>query len=140
MIDFFEFRLQREGCDVIPSLCLLSGTEVHCALRLVWGGRRCGFVLRNQWEERRFSTAVKELACELRCLDLTDPITKCRNKENHITEEANIKASPRTARTLKDTFTVFRKHAKKPTAHLLLLTLKVEHQQFIKYMEMEERS
>ncbi|GFX73524.1 hypothetical protein TNCV_2342291 [Trichonephila clavipes] len=48
-------------------------------------------------------------------------ITKCRNKENHITDEANIKATPRTARTLKDTLTVFRKHAKKPTAHLLLL-------------------
>ncbi|GFY09444.1 hypothetical protein TNCV_4321231 [Trichonephila clavipes] len=50
-------------------------------------------------------------------------ITKCRNKENHITDEANIKAPPRTARTLslKDTLTVFRKHAKKPTAHLLLL-------------------
>ncbi|GFU76393.1 hypothetical protein TNCV_2159001 [Trichonephila clavipes] len=28
-------------------------------------------------------------------------ITKCRNKENHITDEANIKATPRTARTLK---------------------------------------
>ncbi|GFX50843.1 hypothetical protein TNCV_2731971 [Trichonephila clavipes] len=27
-------------------------------------------------------------------------ITKCRNKENHITDEANIKATPRTARTL----------------------------------------
>ncbi|GFT32861.1 hypothetical protein TNCV_5039031 [Trichonephila clavipes] len=48
-------------------------------------------------------------------------ITKCRNKENHITDEANIKATPRTARTLKDTLTVFRKHAKKPTAHLLQL-------------------
>ncbi|GFX45244.1 hypothetical protein TNCV_3432921 [Trichonephila clavipes] len=48
-------------------------------------------------------------------------ITKCRNKENHLTDEANIKATPRTARTLKDTLTVFRKHAKKPTAILLLL-------------------
>ncbi|GFT51425.1 hypothetical protein TNCV_3348651 [Trichonephila clavipes] len=48
-------------------------------------------------------------------------ITKCTNKENHITDEANIKATPRTARTFKDILTVFRKHAKKPTSHLLLL-------------------
>ncbi|GFY64209.1 hypothetical protein TNIN_82152 [Trichonephila inaurata madagascariensis] len=47
-------------------------------------------------------------------------ITRCRNKENHIADEANINATPKTARTLKDTLTVFGKHAKKPTAHLLL--------------------
>ncbi|GFQ84575.1 hypothetical protein TNCT_179361 [Trichonephila clavata] len=33
-------------------------------------------------------------------------ITKCRNKENHIIDEVNIKATPKTARTSKDTLTI----------------------------------
>ncbi|GFX96039.1 hypothetical protein TNCV_2289291 [Trichonephila clavipes] len=45
------------------SASFLSGTKVHCAVRMVWG-RRCGFVLRNQWEERMFTAAVKEIGQE----------------------------------------------------------------------------
>ncbi|GFR20186.1 hypothetical protein TNCT_141621 [Trichonephila clavata] len=47
--------------------------------------------------------------------------SKCRNKENHIKDSINIKATPKTARTLKNTLTMPRKHAKKPTC------VKAEH-------------
>ncbi|GFS59829.1 hypothetical protein TNCV_2806411 [Trichonephila clavipes] len=76
---------------------------------------------RMQEENGRTYHRKREKKAQYQKGELVTTITKCRNKENHITDEANIKATPRTAGTLKDTLTVFRKHAKKPKAHLLLL-------------------
>ncbi|GFR16124.1 hypothetical protein TNCT_43851 [Trichonephila clavata] len=65
--------------------------------------------------------------------------SKCRNKENHIKDSVNIKATPKTARTLKNTLTMLRKTCQKANSSSAAACIKSEHQQFIKYMEIEER-
>ncbi|GFY64208.1 hypothetical protein TNIN_82151 [Trichonephila inaurata madagascariensis] len=96
--------------DLSPSakqryLCEVCNTEFNMVSALV---------------SHRLIHAEKENSEETRVPKSKFQITRCRNKENHIADEANINATPKTARTLKDTLTVFGKHAKKPTAHLLL--------------------
>ncbi|GFR33183.1 DUF5641 domain-containing protein [Trichonephila clavata] len=66
------------------------------------------------------SQSVKKTRLEVTALPYLQDYYKMRNKENYITDEANIKATQKTARTLNDTLAMFRKYAKKLTAPLLL--------------------
>ncbi|GFQ64765.1 hypothetical protein TNCT_530051 [Trichonephila clavata] len=65
--------------------------------------------------------------------------SKCRNKENHIKDSVNIKATPKTSQNSQKHLDNGQETCHKANSSSAAACIKAEYQQFIKYIDIEER-